>query len=44
MSKTRRGKIRLKCKLCDNEMRWKYPNGICDDCWRNIDCCGLEKL
>lgn len=33
----------MKCKLCGEETHMDNDD-ICDDCFKNIDCCGLEKL
>lgn len=35
----------MKCKICGCDFGCKELNGICPDCWHNLDCqCGLEKL
>lgn len=34
-----------KCKLCGETSILSVGNTpLCDKCWFNLDCCGLEKL
>ena len=38
-----------KCKLCDKPIQWKPDMNIpqltiCAECFKDCDCCGLDKL
>jgi hypothetical protein len=34
----------MKCKVCGNPVVDTEHLGMCIDCWKQADCCGLEKL
>jgi len=36
----------MKCKVCDLDLPdgWDLVLGMCRDCLKDCDCCGLEKL
>jgi len=35
----------MKCKVCGiAQARLDKDIKVCDECWKNLDCCGLEKL